>query len=639
MNNIPKGFFDAKPGQRVRSGDKIYRITHLVTVSTVFALNEETQESERLEIDKLEAVADGEATAAPRSQDLQLYSHEDWAVAQQRFQAIKSLLDKPLRTRVDAERISAEQGVHVGTLYKWLSAYQKAGHVSALVPTKRGRRSGVRLLTDAQEKLVDEVLDEEFLSKQRKLPAHVIEEVQRRARLSKIKAPHPNTIRNRIKMLPVAETLIRRGQKDVARNLYEPVLGEFPIGDYPLHVVQIDHTKADIMLVDEIYRKPIERPWVTLAIDVYTRMVVGLYVSFENPSSTSVAMCIAHAMCPKREYLADLDVSGEWPVWGAMTIVHVDNGKEFRGQALERGCGEYGIDLQWRPPLRPHYGGHIERLMGTMANQIHQWPGTTFSNIAQRKGYNSEKEAALTLREFQYLLVEFFVNVYHQRNHSQLDMPPRRKWELGVLGDAKTPGTGIPPVPSNPGKLVLDFMPFVMRSVQQYGIQIDLINYYDPVLKPYINSVDPENPKNRREFIVKRDPRDISKVYFFDPIEMAYYPIAYANMGHPAMSLWELNEIKRQLKAEGKAHVDEDVIFEALGRMRALIEAAQKSTKSARVKAARQPPQKKTTPTPGKPVGEEAADQNTTPSRPMSPLEDDLFAQPVTPFDDVSLSR
>ncbi|WP_281241897.1 hypothetical protein [Celeribacter baekdonensis] len=36
----------------------------------------------------------------------------------------------------------------------------------------------------------------------------------------------------------------------------------------PLEVVQIDHTLADIILVDQVERKPLARPWVTLAIDV-----------------------------------------------------------------------------------------------------------------------------------------------------------------------------------------------------------------------------------------------------------------------------------------------------------------------------------------------------------------------------------
>lgn len=54
-------------------------------------------------------------------------------------------------------------------------------------------------------------------------------------------------------------------------------------------------------------RKPIGRPWVTLAIDVATRMVMGYKASFEAPSRLSVALCLTRAVAPKAELLANLD--------------------------------------------------------------------------------------------------------------------------------------------------------------------------------------------------------------------------------------------------------------------------------------------------------------------------------------------
>lgn len=80
--------------------------------------------------------------------------------------------------------------------------------------------------------------------------------------------------------------------------------------------MQIDHTPLDVIVVDEVHRKPIGRPYLTLAIDVYSRMVAGLYVTLDAPSATSVAMCISHAMNTKNEYLRELGVEGDWPVWG-----------------------------------------------------------------------------------------------------------------------------------------------------------------------------------------------------------------------------------------------------------------------------------------------------------------------------------
>ena len=85
----------------------------------------------------------------------------------------------------------------------------------------------------------------------------------------------------------------RRGQKEKAKNKFTPTAGQFPNADYPLAVVQIDHTPADIILVDDQHRLPLGRPWITLAMDINTRMVVGYFLSFDPPSETSLSMCVS----------------------------------------------------------------------------------------------------------------------------------------------------------------------------------------------------------------------------------------------------------------------------------------------------------------------------------------------------------
>jgi len=636
MTGIFKAFFRAEPGQLVRFGEKRFRITHLLSVDSVLAVDLQTHESQRLRVESITPVPPDELVES-RSEvdrDLAHFSKEEWAEAQRRFTAIKPLLESSLRTRAMTDKLAEKERIHASTLYKWLKVYQAAGHVSALVPEKRGRKNGTLLLRDEQEKVISSAIEDVYLSKQRHTKQEVVDEVIRRCRLAKIDAPHANTVRNRIASIEPAQALRRRGFKDVARNRHEAIQGQFPGATHPFTVVQIDHTEADIILVDEVHRRPIGRPWVTLAIDVYSRMVAGVYVTFEKPAAISVGMCLAQAICPKREYMAELGIGGEWPVWGTMSVVHSDNGKEFRGNMLKRACEEYGIDLQWRPVTLPHFGGHIERLMGTMANQLRKLPGATFSNPQQRRGYDSEAMAALTIKEFENHLVDFIVNVYHQRLHSELGMPPKHKWSLGVLGDATSTGTGVFPMPEDPLRIHLDFMPFFERSVQQYGIQIDNITYYDPVLDPYIGAMDPNNPKAKREFLVRRDPRDISKVYFLDPKDGRYTALPYRNIGYPAMSAWELREVQARLKAEGRRGVDENLIFEALERLRSKVEEAKQKSKAARRQATRNPaaskhhfPKFAASPSP----------PSTTDSEPM--IEADPFDQPIRPFDEVSLVR
>jgi putative transposase len=188
--------------------------------------------------------------------------------------------------------------------------------------------------------------------------------------------------------------------------------------------VQIDHTRVDAIVVDETHRLPIGRPWLTLAVDVATRVVVGLYVSLEAPSSTSVALCLSQAVLPKESWLRSRALTCAWPAWGVPRAVHADNGADFTSSALRRGCDEHGIALILRPIATPHYGGHIERLIGTIMGRVHLLPGTTGSNSMDKGAYPAEGESALTMAELEVWLAIEICEHYHQRVHRSLRRSP-----------------------------------------------------------------------------------------------------------------------------------------------------------------------------------------------------------------------
>ena len=119
------------------------------------------------------------------------------------------------------------------------------------------------------------------------------------------------------------------------------------------------------------------------------------------PSTISVAMALAQCVAPKDLWLADRELTFQWPVSGLPDLVYMDNSKEFHAEALRSAAQEYGIDLEYRPKGLPHFGGHIERLIGTMMGAVHLIPGTTFSNVAERGVYPSAKKAVMTLSELE----------------------------------------------------------------------------------------------------------------------------------------------------------------------------------------------------------------------------------------------
>lgn len=647
---IAPQFFKVEPGSVVTVGHEArrFKVTHLISIDMVLAVDLETAESCRLPIEQLRLAAEPkEATARDLPRDLSLYSDVEWKEAQRRLEHLKGLLASPLRTREEAEKAAAAAGVHVSTLYRWLNDYLRVGNVSALVPAKRGRKAGTKLLSDEREKVIDAVIERLYLSKQRHTPADAIDAVQAACRLAKLVPPHPNTVRARIKKIPEVIQLKRRGHKEDAANRFTPLRGSIQTATHPFAMLQIDHTPTDIIVVDEVHRQPMGRPYLTLAIDVYSRMVAGFYLSMDPPSSASVALCLAHAICPKRAYLAELGLPGTWPVWGTPRTVHVDNAKEFRGQALERGAEQHGIDLEWRPVKDPKYGGHIERLVGTVMRWIHSLPGTTFSNTRQRKGYDSEAESALTLRDLEIELADLLVNKYHLDKHDGIGIPPIKKWERGIIGTDDQPGLGLLPIPEDPLRLLIDFMPMETRTVQRYGIQWDNITYYDPILDSFINACG-DDGETKEKFTVRRDPRDISRIYFYNPHDKSYTVLPYRNIGHPPMSLYELNEIRRRLTEEGIKHIDEEMIFERLERSRKRIAEAVHKSKSARraqarshksvqAKAPAAPTVRKPAAAPG--AGSAPPPEPRLPKPAANAVEDDIFADPVRPFDELGMRR
>jgi putative transposase len=576
--------FKVEPGAEVFVGDRRYLITALLDVDTVLAKEMATAVTERLFIKDLRPRPAPAVTPA-RGELLEL-GEEALAEARRRLAIVQPLLDAPRCGRQAVAERGAEYGLSVATLYRWISDYRQTGLLSALLRKPRSDAGESRLSAE-QETLLKATIQDFYLTPERPSLQQTYHEVVRRCRTAGLRAPHYHTLRGRIATLPALTRQAHRLGKATAEHHYTLSPGSFPGADWPYAVIQIDHTLLDIILVDEHYRLPIGRPWITLAIDVFSRMVAGYYLSFERPGALAVGLCLVNAILPKEPLLARYDIAASWPCRGLMDTVHSDNAKEFRGKMLRLACEEYGIAHAFRIVRKPQWGGHIERLLGTVLTELHRLPGTTFSQPHQRGEYPSEQAAIMTLPELERWLLVFLCEEYHQREHSELKTSPLQRCKEGVLGTAERPGRGIPPLIADEDKLKLDFMPVVERTIQEYGVVIDTIHYLDDALRRWVHARDPHQPQRLRQFIFKRDPRDISRIYFYDPEVKTYFPIRYRNLANPAISLWEFREVQRQLRQEGRRTIDEEAIFAGYEKRRQLEEQAQALTKQARRQATR----------------------------------------------------
>lgn len=561
-------------GATVYYQNKEYLIYKQIDLKTILAINKETNNKETIEIKYLQS----EPTELPKEHKYyEDIPEKDWEVAKKRLRTLQQIQNKEKSKQEAAD----ENNCHITTIYRWLKEYSQNPILSSLLPkhSEKGAKGSIRIKEEV-ELIIQKSITDLYLSPQKYSVRKVYFDIRRRCKNADIIPPSENTVRSRVKKLSEKKKIKYRESPILADRLYRNTDGQFPEGKYPLDFIQIDHTPIDIIIVDEKYRQPIGRPYLTVAIDVYSRMITGFFISLDEPSYFSVQQCITHSILPKEKYLRKIGVEGEWNIFGIPHTYGLDNAKEFRSVNMQRVCEELGILISWRPVKKPQFGAHIERLIGTSMGQVHALPGTTHSNITKRGEYNSEKRSIFTLNELEKWYAEYIINGYHKNIHSGIMMLPEKKYEQGIFGDDENPGRGLPEKIVDETTFKISLLPSEERTIQQPGVKIDKVQYYSDVLRRWIKAKNPDG--SARKFIFKRDPRDISTIWFYDPEIKQYFSIPYRNITYPPMSLWELRHVRQYLEDRNVIDYDETIIFKTYEKLQKIQDEAAKKTKSAR---------------------------------------------------------
>lgn len=509
--------------------------------------------------------------APPSRQSPSSASDADWSEAVRRGSVIRPLSTvSRLKSHLVAEA-AGKLGLSNRRIYGLLDAFRANPVTASLLPRKPGPKKGARQLDAKVDAQIEAAIDDVYLTREKPTLRKVLREAARNCRTVGLNPPSMKALRARVSARSLRERLKAREGAEAGGDNFRLV----KVGlrtERPLQVVQIDHTKVDIMLVDDVTRACIGRPWLTLVLDVHTRMVLGLYLSLDAPCATSAALAVAQAVLPKAGWLADRAIQLSWAVHGLPEIIHVDNGREFHSRAFERGCQQHGIRIEYRPPATPRFGGHIERLMGTLMGRVHAFPGSTSSNVVARGCYDAEARAVLSFREFEHILALEVLGPYHNEIHSGLGRTPATAWADAVVG-MKLRG------PADAAALLRDFLPFEERVARRDGVRLFGIVYQDGGLAHLVD----HGPGKLR---VKYDPRDLSAVFVELPAG-DHVRVPYADISRQPITLWEHREAIQRLRAESRRSVDEHAIFAAVVEQRRVLQEAQVRSKAARRALAR----------------------------------------------------
>ncbi|MGC5325178.1 Mu transposase C-terminal domain-containing protein [Brevibacillus sp. SYSU BS000544] len=319
----------------------------------------------------------------------------------------------------------------------------------------------------------------------------------------------------------IKQTLLaRKGRNKFEKDL-RPVLGSSTaevIG--PGSRYQIDATIGDIYLVSRYNRNwIIGRPVIYAVIDVFSRLVTGVYVGLEGPSWLGAMMALTNAASDKVKFCKEYGIAitkEEWPSAHLPEVILGDRG-ELEGRMVETLSNALHVRIENTAPYRADWKGIVEQYFRTINLKVKPFlPGFIDIDFRQRGGKDYRLDARLDLFQFTQIIVKCVI--YHNNKHLLKDYSrdemmiednvtaiPIELWNWGVANRSGK-------LRSFPEDIVkLNLLPADQATVTYRGIKYKQMYYScDRALKEYWFE---RARKASWKVEISYDPRDMSFIY------------------------------------------------------------------------------------------------------------------------------
>jgi putative transposase len=278
---------------------------------------------------------------------------------------------------------------------------------------------------------------------------------------------------------PALVTLAQEGSK-VYRDRFDLLYRRE--ASRPNEIWQADHTPLDIWIVDD--RGEPARPWLTVIIDDYSRVIASFRVGLEVPTALGTALTLRQGIWRKED--------PRWQICGIPDVFYTDHGSDFTSNHLEQVAVDLKMQLVFSTIGDPRGRGRIERFFETV-NQL---------CLSELPGYRPADSPpgtplptpVLTLAQLEARLEDFVLDRYHHRVHGETGVTPQVRWEDGGF---------LPRLPDSLEQLDLLLLTVrTPRRIHQDGIRFQGLRYLDLTLAAYVGE----------SVTIRYDPRDLAEI-------------------------------------------------------------------------------------------------------------------------------
>lgn len=296
-----------------------------------------------------------------------------------------------------------------------------------------------------------------------------------------LRCPSDETVRKRILLAEGLVNLQSKYGEREGRTRWKAT-GRGLVAEKILDIVLIDGTTLDGWCVlDDRHGRliPCGRPTVTLAIDLWSRCVLGVVVTYEGESLDAIMACQLQVVTGKHEIVERHPRFQELldDLFGLPETVVVDNAWRQVGVSYQDACEDAGISVEWAPVRNPEWKAFIETFWQTLNRLlIHKLSGgVPFGPEMMRKlGLDPAKTATLTLSEIEELIYQAIFEVYHKRPHRGTMLAPLAAWREGLAQGRETI--------DDVGALAAAFGTVGEATLDRQGIRFKGFRFHDPVI-------------------------------------------------------------------------------------------------------------------------------------------------------------
>jgi transposase InsO family protein len=478
---------------------------------------------------------------------------------------------------------AAELGVSVRSIERWVAGYREAG-VAGLADSRLLRRRQCRV-DPRWDAMVLRVLDD-LVSYSTPTMKVVIDRVGRELDAEygrgTVALPSMSTATRRLKVLSKGRHAF--GSAKSRRSVHERPQGAYGRlrATRPGEFVVLDTTPLDVFAMEPVTLRwlPVE---LTIAMDLFTRCVVGLQLTPVSTKAIDVANVLFQAVTPQP---VRVDGSDEtvWPFHGVPhhvlvgteepdgvsqqrvgglpaclpESIVVDNGKQYMSAHVIGACARLGISVQPAIPKKPTDKPTIERFFRTLRESLLQHLPAYKGPDVYSRGKNVEGDAFHYIGELDQIIREWVGTVYHHTKHEGLCIPelPQERFSPAEMFEIGLARSGSLTLPARQD-LVYEFLDVEWRTIQHYGVEINGQRYDGEALNGFRNVESPYGGPHAGKWPFGVDSHDVRFVYFRHPDTGKWARLEWEHarsLGGPFSQ--EAADYAKKVSIRAKRHVD-----------------------------------------------------------------------------------